>query len=73
MIITVRDDFLLYVCKDVDPAVAGQALNSAQIEAHRLIKQTYSVFVEASGQRKKWHISTTSLFILIALLTRLIS
>jgi hypothetical protein len=52
----VRDEFLLYVCKDVDPAVADRALNSAQIEAHRLIKQTYSVYVETSP-RKKWHIS----------------
>jgi hypothetical protein len=58
----VRDDFLLYVCKDVDPAVAGQVLNSAQIEAYRLIKQTYSVYVEASPQRRKWHISELLLF-----------
>ncbi|KDQ55794.1 hypothetical protein JAAARDRAFT_71140 [Jaapia argillacea MUCL 33604] len=63
----VRDDFLLYNEKEVDmnlePFGPSKAFRSPSPSgrtwgdpADRLVKQTYSVFVERSTGRRKWHL-----------------
>lgn len=52
----VRDDFLFYSERDLEPFQPNAPYNSMDRES--LVKQTYSVFIrERSGHQKKWHIT----------------
>jgi len=53
----VRDDFLFYSERDLEPFQPSAPYANYQ-NAESLVKQTYSVFIrERSGHQKKWHIT----------------
>ncbi|KAK7043224.1 hypothetical protein VNI00_008578 [Paramarasmius palmivorus] len=67
----VKDDFLFYHEKEPEPTeleLLGGATGMQQTGRgcfrENLIKQTYSVFVETSRGRRKWHLSTPRFFVL---------
>ncbi|KZT71707.1 hypothetical protein DAEQUDRAFT_723785 [Daedalea quercina L-15889] len=52
----VKDEFLIYHENLPDLPAGTSEAQASEFAASKLIKQTYSAFVDVNGRRKKWHL-----------------